>query len=1000
MKLDSETKNNIKNKYHISHIILFRDYTVMQNTFQKKDNSLPENFDWIAYRSLNKDLHFIKTRSEAIKHYKQHGYYQNRRFSFEETEQNNNHPIIAKLQLNDNLQPEIVNKYDNITHGVPENFNWIAYKALNKDVPGINTYLDAVKHYKEHGEKNNRRYSYQDNVLVPTTDKSINNNIDIEQLIKINKFAMAELNQKNGVPSDFDWIVYRSHNRDLSHIKSYYEAVRHYREHGHRESRIYRSEDINKDVLILPSMTSELINLQDLPKDFDWLSYRNLNPDLHYLKTYEDAVRHYLQYGIRENRPYKRIQSTPCKTVNETGNIKNLVRAPNSTLNRTIISIQPSSNPHLYLPSSSSFTASPASPASPASTSPTSPTSSALSTLSTLSTTSTLPMPLASPCPTPLPLDSLPPNFNWIWYRLHYSDLKDKIKTKDEAIQHYLTYGIKEGRKPGPDQLKISTKLSKTKPTGLQIPSFRPIDTINQNNKHKKHLDHNTRKHSPFICPEHVSHKKISKLSNVLPGTIPNVIHFIYGLDPSSSQKPFKLTHYLAIKSAYEVNRPDKIYFHYQYEPNGPWWDRIKPYLILDQLTAPDQIYDKKIRHYAHKADILRLKILNAQGGIYLDIDTICLKPFHSLLKYDFVMGIQGDNYGLCNAVILSKPNTQFGQKWLETYQTFNHNQWDTHSVHIPYQLSKSIPITVLPNDAFFWPLWDPIKELLLSEPINYDCCHRLFRNSYCVHLWDTWNNRYLSQITEDQITTYHSLYNVISHKFLSNELTFVLILGGFCVSDDTGQSIIKMIGSYYKILNEDYITNFQIYDLGIKQSNLKTYLDQLSNINSKFNVTQLESQNLMECLNHIMNNISHGIIGILNPTACFRDVRLINLIVQRLYDESVGMIGFDGGYLFKTKGLYPISKTPEMSSEVSVDYITGCMFFRSELKHYKINLDHNMKTLSMIDLCCQIRQLGKQLLTIPNKSMEQQTESHDQICKEQWMLFYEKWKKLKSVKE
>jgi len=58
-----------------------------------------------------------------------------------------------------------------------------------------------------------------------------------------------------------------------------------------------------------------------------------------------------------------------------------------------------------------------------------------------------------------------------------------------------------------------------------------------------------------------------------------------------------------------------------------------------------------------------------------------------------------------------------------------------------------------------------------------------------------------------------------------------------------------------------------------------------------------------------------------------------------------------------------------------------------------------------MIDLCCQIRQLGKQLLTIPNKSMEQQSESHDQvsydqICKEQWMLFYEKWKKLKSVKE
>ena len=48
---------------------------------------------------------------------------------------------------------------------------------------------------------------------------------------------------------------------------------------------------------------------------------------------------------------------------------------------------------------------------------------------------------------------------------------------------------------------------------------------------------------------------------------IPNIIHFIYGLDPSFGGKPFMLFHYLAIKSAYEVNKPDKIYFVYAYEP-------------------------------------------------------------------------------------------------------------------------------------------------------------------------------------------------------------------------------------------------------------------------------------------------------------------------------------------------------------------------------------------------------------------------------------------------
>jgi len=37
---------------------------------------------------------------------------------------------------------------------------------------------------------------------------------------------------------------------------------------------------------------------------------------------------------------------------------------------------------------------------------------------------------------------------------------------------------------------------------------------------------------------------------------IPNIFHFCYGFTKDFGGKPFSLVHYLALKSAYEINRP------------------------------------------------------------------------------------------------------------------------------------------------------------------------------------------------------------------------------------------------------------------------------------------------------------------------------------------------------------------------------------------------------------------------------------------------------------
>lgn len=60
---------------------------------------------------------------------------------------------------------------------------------------------------------------------------------------------------------------------------------------------------------------------------------------------------------------------------------------------------------------------------------------------------------------------------------------------------------------------------------------------------------------------------------------------------------------------------------HYKYKPTGPWWDLIEPHLTLIETKIPSTIYGREVSHFAHKADLVRLWVLERMGGIYLDID-------------------------------------------------------------------------------------------------------------------------------------------------------------------------------------------------------------------------------------------------------------------------------------------------------------------------------------------------------------------------------------------
>lgn len=249
---------------------------------------------------------------------------------------------------------------------------------------------------------------------------------------------------------------------------------------------------------------------------------------------------------------------------------------------------------------------------------------------------------------------------------------------------------------------------------------------------------------------------------------IPNIIHFIFGCQEDFGGKPFSFVHYLAVRSAYEINKPDAMYFYYKHEPSGKWWQKSKKFLNLIKIDPPKSIFGNRLYHYAHQADVLRIKVLLKHGGIYLDMDTVCLKPFKQLFDYKFVMARE-EKSGLCNAVMLSRPNSEFLNIWYEHYRSFRSKGRDRdifsgeHSVYLPGVLAKENPhlIHVESGKSFFYPLHH-------SPEILWDNLNADFSKSFCIHLWEqVWWNKYLKGLTPKHIKNSNNNFAKLCKKFV-----------------------------------------------------------------------------------------------------------------------------------------------------------------------------------------------------------------------------------------
>lgn len=195
--------------------------------------------------------------------------------------------------------------------------------------------------------------------------------------------------------------------------------------------------------------------------------------------------------------------------------------------------------------------------------------------------------------------------------------------------------------------------------------------------------------------------------------------------------------------------------------------------MTLREVKAPREIFGREIPHVAHRTDLLRIQILEEEGGIYLDLDFIIRRSFDDLLGCRAVMArelVDGRLVGVCNAFIMSEPGHPLLTAWKEKFRAFRSKGrdefWNESAVVWPGQLcdSQKFDVHVLPPEAFFLPDWSPVGlDAMFLDTEE-------FPNAYGHHLWESFSWNALSRYNERNFSLLGSTYSKILEETVGQD--------------------------------------------------------------------------------------------------------------------------------------------------------------------------------------------------------------------------------------
>lgn len=168
---------------------------------------------------------------------------------------------------------------------------------------------------------------------------------------------------------------------------------------------------------------------------------------------------------------------------------------------------------------------------------------------------------------------------------------------------------------------------------------------------------------------------------------VPNIVHYVWYMRGELSFVGFT-----SLLGVIRFISPCVIIFHGDNIPHGKYWDfivNISPNIIHLKRNRPTSFSGQKIKHKEHSSDIMRIEALIKYGGIYMDTDTVIVKPLELLRNYSCVMSNQSSGL-MGSAFVMAEQNATFLQLWMDGYRYhYNSSKYTYNAMVYPKQLAR-----------------------------------------------------------------------------------------------------------------------------------------------------------------------------------------------------------------------------------------------------------------------------------------------------------------------
>lgn len=243
---------------------------------------------------------------------------------------------------------------------------------------------------------------------------------------------------------------------------------------------------------------------------------------------------------------------------------------------------------------------------------------------------------------------------------------------------------------------------------------------------------------------------------------VPNIVHFIYFLNENS--RPFNYVNYLAVKSANDIQKPAYIFVYCNKEPkNNQYWNAMRKLerVMVVLMDAPDQFEGVSLRgHPQYQADVVRLQRLHKMGGIYLDTDAIVLKPMNDFFAEGCTMSAfksEDGELAYGNSTVIAQKQSPFIAEWIKRLpEGLRSDVWAWHASNLPAVIAKEMPNTIntVASDVFMpYHFTDDSYLVSYTEEKQIQSCLAKCRDSYVVHLWETYYKNVVPNINENYVS-------------------------------------------------------------------------------------------------------------------------------------------------------------------------------------------------------------------------------------------------------